>query len=331
MDVNMFDTLPDEIMLEVFKWVALLDPETMMTVVHAVCRRWQTLCGDTRGVRLDFRFLPPIAKLRSASGTLEEPEHPTRRWISVHDVALWEEQVYKVASIFGLRCRFKDVVEIKLHNVLMCTCANTIIIALVERCPHLINVDFGGCLHLTDVSVVALAKQCPLLTNVNFGFCKMLTKVGVVALAKHCPKLTHVDFLNCSQMTDVSVVALANHCPLLTTVYFYNCYHLTDASVVVLAEYCPLLTMANFSNCFRMTDVSVVALANLCPLLTRVTFSATIRGLFYFDKKIRKLTDASLVALAKHCPKLPQVNFDDRDRHASVLSLFDLTNLQKQF
>ena len=61
---NWFDTLPDEMVIAVFKLVALLDPETMLTVVHAACRRWRQLCGDTQGVRFELRFLPRNAKLR---------------------------------------------------------------------------------------------------------------------------------------------------------------------------------------------------------------------------------------------------------------------------
>lgn len=52
--------LPDEILIAVFEW---LDPKTMLTVIHAVCRRWRSLCGHIRDVKLDVRFLSARAKL----------------------------------------------------------------------------------------------------------------------------------------------------------------------------------------------------------------------------------------------------------------------------
>jgi hypothetical protein len=65
---DLTESLPDEMLLAVFELVALLDPKAMMTVVHAVCRRWRAVCGDTPGVRLDFApwVLPRCSELTDA-------------------------------------------------------------------------------------------------------------------------------------------------------------------------------------------------------------------------------------------------------------------------
>jgi F-box/leucine-rich repeat protein 17 len=250
---NRFDRLPDEIVLAVFSWVALLDPKVMLTGVHAVCRRWRQLCGDTHGVRFDFTFLPPYAKL----------------WCPPMNAAA---EATMVASLSALAGRFKHVVEVNLHEVLMHSSADSYAIALLERCPRLTAVNFAFCHQLTDASVVALAKHCPLLTAVDFTACGELTDASVVALAKQCPLLTAVDFSACGELTDASVVALAKGCPMLSNVNFAECNQLTDASVFALAEDCPRLTIVNFRGCNQLTDASVVALDKGCPRLFSVNW-----------------------------------------------------------
>jgi hypothetical protein len=217
-------------MIAVFKWVALLDPETMLTVVHAVCRRWWQLCGDTQDVRFDFTFLPDDAKLRNP---------PV-------DVAAEATMVGSLAALAG---RFKHVMEVSMRDVIYCTSAESYAIALLERCPHLTAVNFSSDRYtcaLTDASVTTLAKHCPQLNHVSFNGWGQLTDASVVALAEHCPHLSHVDFALDNELTDAIVVALAEHCPLLNHINFKQCESLTDVSVVALAEHCPQLTDVNF-------------------------------------------------------------------------------------
>jgi hypothetical protein len=258
-----FDRLPDELVVAVFEVVALLDPKTMMSVVHAVCRRWRQVCGETHSVHLDFTFLPRNARLRRP---------PT-------DAAA---EAAMVASLTALAGRFKHVVECNSDGVLRHTSADRYAIALIEHCPQLTNVNFHWCNQLTDASVVALAEHCPLLTNVKVRCCFNLTDVSVVALAEHCPQLTNVDFDCCHQLTDTSVVALADHCPQLTHVNFGRCDRLTDTSVVELAEHCPQLTHVNFYDCIQLTDTSVVALAEHCPKITTGTNLPSVSSAFMF-------------------------------------------------
>jgi hypothetical protein len=278
---SQFDTLPDEMVLAVFMWVALLHPKTMLTVVHAVCRRWGQLCGDTQDVRLDFRFLPKRAKLRFAE--MDAPVRPA--------------EAAMVASLARLAGRFKHVVQCNLDRVLTRS-ADLHVISLAEHCPQLTHVNFTGCDQLTDTSVVVLAEHCPHLTHVNFSQCSQLTITSMVALGELCPHLAHVNFCSCPTLSDSSVVALAEHCPQLTFVRFSGCDQLTDMSVVALAEHCPLLTFVNFSGCDQLTDPSLVTLGEHCLHLTHVNFVNCPR-----------LTDASLVALAEHCPQLTYMNF----------------------
>ena len=96
---NRFDRLPDEIVLAVFMLVAAVDPQSMMTTVHAVCRRWRRLCGDTVGVRLDFAFLVDM--------------HRPKMSVPPVDAAAEDDMV---AALAGLARRFKHVVEINLSH-----------------------------------------------------------------------------------------------------------------------------------------------------------------------------------------------------------------------
>jgi hypothetical protein len=107
---NPFDTLPDEMVIAVFMWVARRDPKAMLTVVHAVCQRWRRLCGDTQSVRFDFSFLPESAKLRK---------------LPLDAVA----EVAMVVSLVGLARRFKHVVECNLDEMLVHDSADSYAIA----------------------------------------------------------------------------------------------------------------------------------------------------------------------------------------------------------
>ena len=88
--VSLWDKLPDEIALARFLWVAMCDSKATLTVVPTVCRRWRALCGDTRGVRLDFLFLPARARLR-------------------REEAAGDATV--VASLVGIATLFRHIVE----------------------------------------------------------------------------------------------------------------------------------------------------------------------------------------------------------------------------
>jgi hypothetical protein len=251
-----FDRLPDEMLLKVLAWVALLDPKTMMTVVHAVCRRWRQLCGDTHGVRLDFTFLPRNARLRG----------------DLVDAAAEEAMVASLTA-----GRFKHVVECNLPSKSLFvmrqhTNADRYVIALIKHCPKLESVNFGDFLQLTDASLIALAKHCQQLKNANFGRCHRLTDASVVALSECRPLLSSVDFSSCNQLTDASVVALAKHCPQLSSADFGGCNQLTDVGVIALAKHCPQLSSADFGDCNQLTDASVLTLADLCPLLENANF-----------------------------------------------------------
>ena len=94
---NQFDRLPDEILLAIFRWVATLEPCSLMMMVPAVCRRWRRLSGETLGVRLDFTFLADMDR------PFAPPEDST-----VED--------RMVELLAGLARRFKHVVEIDLSH-----------------------------------------------------------------------------------------------------------------------------------------------------------------------------------------------------------------------
>jgi hypothetical protein len=282
---NPFDTLPDEMVIAVFKWVARRDPKVMLTVVHAVCQRWRRLCGDTQCVRFNFSFLRLSAKLRKPP--LD----------AVAEVAM-------VVSLEGLARRFKHVVECNLQGVMKHDSADSYAIALIQHCPQLTDINFSNS-WLTHSSVVALVKHSPHLTKVDLQWCEKLTDTSVVALAEHFPRLTSVDFSCCIKLTDTSVMALAEHCPRLTSVCLIHVPRLTDVSAVALAKRCPHLTGIKFRHCTRLTDTSLVALAEHCPLLKRVDFYSC-----------NQLTDASVITLAEHCHELTRVEF----RHCVLLT-----------
>ena len=206
--------LSDQLLQLIFGFFAHVDTKTLLTVVPAVCRRWREVCGQTRNVHLDSRFVPSRAAVRVHAGD----ESGARMLCEI---------VKRMAHIVGLHLGgFQSLTDAS-------------VVALAEHCMHLISVKFVSCVRITDASVLALAENCPHLTNADFNFCEHLTDASVVALAEHCPHLTSVQFWRCEQLTDTSVVALAEHCPHLTHIDFGGCSQLTDLCEQVLAKCCP--------------------------------------------------------------------------------------------
>jgi hypothetical protein len=136
-----------------------------------------------------------------------------------------------------------------------------------ERFPALcVNaIDLKGRKEITDDFIVALVEICPEMTDLNLHGCELLTDVSIVAFAGSCPLLESVILECCELLTDASIGALAGSCPLLESVNLAGCKLLTDASIGALAGSCPLLKSVDLRGCTLLTDASIAALKAALP------------------------------------------------------------------
>ena len=189
--------------------------------------------------------------------------------------------------------------EITDLNLKGCFITDVSIVVLTEKCPRLKSLNISSCEEITDVAIVGLVGSCPLLKSVNLAWDCLITDASIVVLAESCPQLESLN-IEGDAITDVSVLALAENCPQLESVNFGSCERITGASIVTLAESCPQLKCVILHDCKLITDVSVGALAVHCPLVIVDLSNCT-------EITDSDADDGGVVAL-ECCPQLESVN-----------------------
>jgi hypothetical protein len=94
-----FDTLPDELLTLV---LGLVDTRWLLTAVHAVCKRWNRLCREVRGVQFDLRFLKNNPRVQNGDGGAMLTMIASRwRWVDAVFVDGWPLTHGGVAVLVG--------------------------------------------------------------------------------------------------------------------------------------------------------------------------------------------------------------------------------------
>ena len=147
------------------------------------------------------------------------------------------------------------------------------ILAFVQNCRHLSEIDISYCRNITDIGVSAIAQHCSLLRNINLHRCKKITDISVAAMGQHCPNLMVLDISGCRMITDIGVSALAQHSSLLTDINVSYCEEVTDIGLSALGQYCPNMKKMNTSNNRNITYSSLVTVAVRCSQLSHLNIS----------------------------------------------------------
>jgi hypothetical protein len=129
-------------------------------------------------------------------------------------------------------------------------------------CPQLRNLY--TCTGLADSDLIALGERCPHLTTVE-RICVWVTDDGLLAIARSGALLS-LGLDSCLQLTDVGLQAAVGFCRRLESVYLDSCEQLTDATLIALGQYCHNLRDLNIS-CTDTTEKGLRAIAAGCPLL----------------------------------------------------------------
>ncbi|DAZ99182.1 TPA: hypothetical protein N0F65_008215 [Lagenidium giganteum] len=157
--------------------------------------------------------------------------------------------------------RFPHLVEVVFTG---CSHITDTAVHVLSRMPMLQSLSLKGCFHVTDQGVVELGALTN-LTSLNLGYCTELTDASVKAVAT-LSNLTTLSLRGCRRIGDSGIQQLAQLRKLRTlNLWYCNQGQLTDAGLCAVATMTSL-TNLNLSNCSQLTDVGISALRSLVNL-----------------------------------------------------------------
>ncbi|KAI8605183.1 hypothetical protein EDD21DRAFT_364284 [Dissophora ornata] len=119
---------------------------------------------------------------------------------------------------------------------------DSVIAALLTRCPLLEQLSLDWSRNLTDTTLLSLQRLCPNLTNISLSRCAEISENGFKALFKIFPGLISLDLSN-NTISDSVLEELAASCRLLKHLNINYCVDVTDLGVQAV-----LLNCANLSS-----------------------------------------------------------------------------------
>ncbi|KAF9993581.1 WD repeat-containing protein wrap73, partial [Entomortierella chlamydospora] len=118
---------------------------------------------------------------------------------------------------------------------------DTVIMALLARCPNLEQLSLDWSRNLSDASLLSLKRICPNLTMISLVRCEGLTEIGFKALFRNFPNLTSV-VLNGNVLSDSILEELARSCHFLQHLNINSCQNITDLGIQAILLNCAFLT-----------------------------------------------------------------------------------------
>ncbi|KAF9290361.1 hypothetical protein BGZ68_007271 [Mortierella alpina] len=132
---------------------------------------------------------------------------------------------------------------------------DSVIMALLKRCPLLEQLSLDWSRELTDASIRSFQYICPNLTEISLSRCAQLSTEGFQTLLKSYPGLISLD-LNGNILSDSVLEELSRSCQFLQHLSINACQNITDFGI-----------QAVLMNCYRLKYFSLRQVAGLSPLL----------------------------------------------------------------
>ncbi|ODV58523.1 SCF ubiquitin ligase complex subunit GRR1, partial [Ascoidea rubescens DSM 1968] len=162
---------------------------------------------------------------------------------------------------------------------------------LTENCKFLVEIDFHGCLKITNNSLmhvfqkmtqlreIRLSKNSNISDNmlkllqdkpcldrlriIDFTACTYITDRVIEKFVKCAPRLRNVILSKCISITDKSLKSLSNLRKSLHYLHLGHCSNITDYGITTLIKNCHRLQYIDLACCSQLTDVTVKELATL--------------------------------------------------------------------
>lgn len=135
--------------------------------------------------------------------------------------------------------------------------------------------SFASCLYylnltnseITEAIIMAILDECCDLRDLQLSYCRHLTSLTVDKISETCPDL---EILNlawleyCGYYTDASILKLADGYPFLIWLNLASCHLVSDIWILEIKEKCDDIPYLNFSSC-DISNISLLKIAERCP------------------------------------------------------------------
>ena len=165
--------------------------------------------------------------------------------------------------------------------------------------------DLQRCLELNDDALMAVIQACPRLNELDLSSCEEISDRTVVALAEtYGPMLRCLNLSKCAQVTDVGISALARHCHRLRKLWLYNCVRVSDLSITRVIANCRELELLDLASCENVSDVSLQAFTSTPAATESPSRALPHYNLVELSLEESRITDSGLLMALRACPSL---------------------------
>lgn len=161
-----------------------------------------------------------------------------------------------------------------------------LLISVIERCPHLRELDVSRCSQLSNKSLKSLSSSCSSLTHISLSGCHWVDKESLLEVVRNNPLLEHLDVSSCWALDDATLMEAVLLCPRLKHVDVSQIYSITDAFLEAVAHNCHAITTLGLKGCWRITNTGVRLVGEYCKHLKTLNVH-----------DCRSVTEASLARL----------------------------------
>ncbi|KAF9349209.1 hypothetical protein BGX34_001971 [Mortierella sp. NVP85] len=139
--------------------------------------------------------------------------------------------------------------------------SESVIMALLARCPLLEQLSLDWSRNLTDESLVTLQRICPYLTEISLCRCEGITEDGFKSLFRGYPNLTSIQ-LNGNVLSDSVLEELARSCRFLRDLSIISCQNVTDLGIQAVLLNCAYLSSFSLRSvpglsCLLFDDITM--------------------------------------------------------------------------
>ncbi|XP_020714069.1 uncharacterized protein LOC101452586 isoform X2 [Ceratitis capitata] len=273
-----FNTLSDEIILQIFKWL----PKKALIRCSYVCRRFNSCARDeSLWTRLDLagRHLRAgameniltrgVVILRMAQAELS---HPVFESEFLHAEPKYESKLQYLdlsmvsvtkPSLKMLLSRCRQLKKLSLEHVPI----NDEICNEIAKNTNLEALNLAMCIGLEAWSVRKIMECLQNLNSLNISWTNLSVDAVTSVVTNVTPNLMRLNMAGCRKtMYDSHVASLVKRCPQLLEVDFSDCTALTGNVINIICKF-KMLEYLSLSRCYLIPASSYMDLANL-PSLT---------------------------------------------------------------
>ncbi|XP_022094948.1 uncharacterized protein LOC110981594 isoform X2 [Acanthaster planci] len=280
--LSIWELLPDEILLHVFRYLSYKD------LIHcaASCSRFHRIVMDDslwRTIKLHKR------QLSDFSLTQIGERHPVNLSLTqCHSNIVTEN---------GLRNLFRSCTDtLQELNVSGCTggeLTGDSLLLHASRCHHLMSLDASWC-QATDNGLSAISESCHRLTSLCLNGCQSVSDECLTrVIKKHGKSLRVLEVLGCVQLSPETLQLIGCECRHLHTLNIGQCYKVTDECISQLVCYLRNLKHLDLRGCKQIRDTCVRKIVRNCKYLETLVLA-----------NCTHITNASLVEMATYLPTI---------------------------